>query len=243
MFEWLTAANDAMMTYATSFEGTPWLFVFLWLFITLDGILPIFPSESLVIGVVALSMSTGHPNIWIVFAIAIVGALGGDLTAYTIGRYLSVKDIRLLKVPRVARMMQWAERMVASRPAPVIISARYIPIGRVAVNFTAGQMRFPRRAFVFYAAIAAVTWAGYSSLIGMGAGTWLKGHPIVAVVAGVVGGVLLGYIVDFVVRRILRVGEKRGHDFGEGFEQLAEVAQHSNELRHREQHDDHKPLD
>lgn len=223
MWEWLSAANDALLSFATSFEGTPWLFVVMWLFIALDGICPIFPSESLVIGVVALSVSVGQPNIWIVFAVAIAGAICGDLTAYSIGRALGRRHYAVFERPRVAKVIEWAQCMVARRPAPVIISARYIPVGRVVVNFTAGKMRFPRRAFGILVTIAAVTWSAYSSMIGIGAGHWLEGHPLIAVVAGVAGGVLLGMIVDRVIRWYLDFNQKKGRELSEGLEQLDAV--------------------
>lgn len=220
MWEWLSVANNAMLDFATSFDGTPWLFVFLWLFIALDGILPIFPSESLVIGVIALSMSVGQPNIWIVGAVAIVGAITGDVSSYWIGRALGKRDLPILRRPRIAKVVLWAQRTVARRPAPVIISARYIPVGRVVVNLTAGRMKFPPKAFAILVSIAAVTWAAYSTAIGVGAGAWLEGHALLAVCVGVAGGVLMGIIVDHVLRRILNFNQKHGHELSEGLEQL-----------------------
>lgn len=223
MWEWLSLANDTLLHFATSFQGTPWLFVFLWLFIALDGILPIFPSESLVIGTIALSISVGHPNVWLVAGVAVAGALAGDLTAYSIGRAIGKRDFAVLKRPRIAKVVYWAERMVTRRAAPVIISARYIPVGRVIVNLTAGRVKFPPKAFLVLATIAAITWSIYSSLIGVGAGHWLEGHAFLAVFVGVAGGVIMGVIVDHVLRRILDFNQKRGHEMGEGMQQLDSV--------------------
>lgn len=227
MWDWLSTANDLLLSFATSFEGTPWLFVFLWLFIALDGLVPIFPSESLVIGVIALSISVGHPNIWLVFAVAIAGAITGDLVAYTIGRALGKRHFKILDRPKISKIVAWAERTIARRPAPVIISARYIPVGRVVVNFTAGRMAFPSRAFALLAVAAAITWSGYSSLIGLGAGHWLEGHALLSVVVGVSGGVLMGLLVDFIVKKILDFGDKRGHEFSKSMTQLGEVTRHT----------------
>ncbi len=207
MIEWLHLANEALMSFATNLEGTVWFFLILWAFIALDGIVPVFPSESLVIAVIALSMSTGHPNVWLVFLVAIAGAFCGDLAAYSLGRYVHKKNFAFLQHHRIKKILDWAQKWVSRRPAPVIISARYIPIGRVAVNFTAGRMQFPRPSFALLIAIAAVTWAGYSSLIGMGAGAWLEGHPVIAVCAGVAGGVLIGLLVDQIIRRVFKFEE------------------------------------
>lgn len=199
----LGSVNDVLMSVATSYEGSWLLFLFLWLFITLDGVLPIFPSESLVIAVVALAVSAGSPPLWAVVVVAIAGAMCGDVTTYHIGRRAVRRSWRWLRWVRVARVLDWAERLVARKPATIIVAARYIPGGRVAVNFTAGRMLFPRRGFVFFDAIAAVTWSVYSTVIGMGAGAWFEGHPIYAVIVGVGGGVLIGVAVDAVLRRVL----------------------------------------
>lgn len=203
MIQWLSSINDLLMDFATGYTGTVWLFVLLWLFILLDGIFPIFPSESLVIGLAALAMSTGEPNLWIVAGVAVIGAMCGDLTAYHIGRNVSARHWKALQGPRLGRMLNWASDMIIQRPAPVIISARYIPVGRVAVNFMAGRMAYPRQAFLFYISIAAVTWSIYSTLIGIGAGAWLEGHPILAVPIGVAGGMGIGVMVDLVLRKVL----------------------------------------
>ena len=81
-------------------------------------------------------------------------------------------------------------------------AARYIPIGRVAVNMTAGAVGYSRRRFMGLTAIAAVTWGCYSALIGIGAGAWLHDHTLVAVAVGVVGGLAIGLVVDWVLRKL-----------------------------------------
>src|SRR5690606_9026307 len=102
--------------------------------------------------------------------------------------------------PRGQAALDWAEQALAHRGASFIIAARYIPIGRVAVNMTAGAVGYPRRRFVPLDAFASVTWATYSALIGLGAGVWLGDHPVLAVGAGVVGGIVIGIVVDTVIR-------------------------------------------
>jgi membrane-associated protein len=77
-------------------------------------------------------------------------------------------------------------------------------VGRVAVNMTAGALAFPRRRFVGLTALAAASWAVYSTVIGIGAGAWLQGRPVVAVVVGVIAGTMIGLAVDWVLGRVQR---------------------------------------
>jgi membrane protein DedA with SNARE-associated domain len=84
----------------------------------------------------------------------------------------------------------------------VILAARFIPVGRVAVNLSAGAVGYPWRRFLGLDALASVTWALYSAAIGIGAGAWFKGHPLGAIVVGLVGGLLIGLVIDWVLRRL-----------------------------------------
>lgn len=198
--EWVTVLGD----WALALAGSPWVFVALYAFATIDGFFPPIPSESVVIALAALSMSTGEPQLWPVAVAAALGAFSGDQIAYSIGHRIPTRRLRLFRSERAQRAIDRAEHALAERGAAFIIAARYIPVGRVAVNMTAGTVGYSRRRFSLYAAIAAVSWAAYSLALGVGAGVWLAGHPWLAVLAGVVGGIALGLVLDPLISRITR---------------------------------------
>ncbi|KGM14526.1 DedA family protein [Cellulomonas bogoriensis] len=189
--------------WVITLAGSPWVFVALYAFAVIDGIFPPVPSESVVIALAALSVAGGEPNLWLLVAVAALGAFTGDQIAYQTGRHIPVRRLRVMSSRRAQRTLDWAERALTQRGAALILGARYIPVGRVAVNLTAGTVAYPRRRFVGLAGLAAVTWAGYSTLLGVGAGVWLKEHPLVAVGVGVAGGITIGLVVDAVLRRVL----------------------------------------
>ncbi|NTW38701.1 MAG: DedA family protein [Cellulomonadaceae bacterium] len=176
--------------------ASPWVFVALYAFATIDGFFPPVPSESAVIGLAALSVSTGKPNFWLLGAVAAAGAFSGDQIAYSIGQRIRVHDLRFMQGARQRKALAWAERMLAERGATFIIAARYVPIGRVAVNMTAGAVGLSRLRFTGFVAVAAVAWSVYSVMLGIGAGVWLHDHPLLAVVVGVCGGLVLGMVLD-----------------------------------------------
>lgn len=104
--------------------------------------------------------------------------------------------------PRSSRLVrERASDALDRRGAVVILSARYVPLGRVAVNLTAGATGFPPRRFVGLAAVAATTWAAWSVGVGALAGHWLEGNPLLGSVLGVVAALLLGLGIDRVARR------------------------------------------
>jgi membrane-associated protein len=186
--------------WAVTLAGSPWALVLLYLFTTIDGFFPPLPSESIVIALAAVSVSTGSPNLAVLILVAAAGAFTGDQIAYQIGTRVHVHDNRFLQSARARRAVEWAERALDHRGASFIFAARYIPVGRVAVNMTAGALGYPRRRFVGLTAAAALVWATYGAVIGIGAGAWLKHHPVVAVLVGIVAGILMGLVIDAALR-------------------------------------------
>ena len=187
-----------------------WVFPTLYGFATIDGFFPPIPSESVVIALGALNRSAGVPNLGLVLLFAALGAFTGDQIAYQIGKKINVRRLRFMRSERAQAALDWAERSLEKRGASFIIAARYVPIGRVAVNMTAGAVGYHRPRFMFLTAIAAVTWACYSALLGMASGSLLDGQPIVAIVVGVVGGVVVGIFIDLVLQWFAKRSGKPG---------------------------------
>jgi len=203
---------NAVSDWAVALAGTPWVFLALYVFATIDGFFPPIPSESVIIALAALFMASGSADFWILGAVAAAGAFTGDQIAYSIGRHIPLGRLRFMQGPRAKRSLAWAERALAERGSSFIISARYVPIGRVAVNMTAGATGFPRHRFTGLAVVAAISWSIYSVLLGIGAGRLFgKQHPLLAMAAGVAAGLLLGLLVDWLISRW---GRRRGRPVG-----------------------------
>ncbi len=102
--------------------------------------------------------------------------------------------------PKVQKMFAWAQYELDKRGAVLIFTARYIPWGRVAVNYVAGQTGYPHRNFFFLDAFACLTWVGYSIGIGLLAGQWVHHNPLLGVGIAIAFAVVLGIVVDHVLR-------------------------------------------
>lgn len=178
----------------------PWVLGVLYLFCVIDGFFPPIPSESIVIALSSVALSGGGQPIWLIIPIAAAGAVTGDLIAYWIGRHIPLHAIPMFQSGRGKKALDGAERQLARRGGVFILAARYIPVGRVAVNMTAGAVGFPFRRFVAFDALAGVMWACYSVLIGTAAGAVFKGNTLLAIVVGVVGGIIIGLLIDRVMQ-------------------------------------------
>src|SRR5690606_36807114 len=87
----------------------------------------------------------------------------------------------------------------------------YIPVGRVAVNMSAGALGYPWRKFLPLSAVAGASWALYSAGIGLIAGHWLEDQPLLSAVFGIAFALIIGVIIDRVAaarrRRQVRAEE------------------------------------
>ncbi|MBD5786802.1 DedA family protein [Cellulosimicrobium terreum] len=199
MTEAVTTFLENLEHWVLALSSSGWIYPALFAFATIDGFFPPVPSESVVITLAVAAHATGAPNLLLVLLVAALGAWTGDQIAFSIGRAVGTDRIRFLRSPRGRRAVGWAERALAHRGASFILAARYIPIGRVAVNMTAGAVGYRRSRFMLFSGIAAVTWAIYSVLIGLVAARWLGHEPLLAMVVGVVMGIATGFVIDRVL--------------------------------------------
>ncbi|MGO1317626.1 MAG: DedA family protein [Cellulomonadaceae bacterium] len=204
MTDLIAQALADLESWILAFAATPWVYVVLVLFATIDGFFPPIPSESVVIALAVPALTTGHPNIALLLAAAALGAWLGDQIAYLIGRGIGTERVPFLRGARGRKAVAWADATLKQRGAAFILAARYVPIGRVAVNMTAGALRYPRRRFLLVSGVAAVMWACFSVGIGTVAASWFGHNTLLAMAVGVVMGVAAGVLLDQVMSRLAR---------------------------------------
>jgi membrane-associated protein len=181
----LVLMSDALTHQLQELMTSPWIYLALVALAWLDGFLPAFPSESVVItaGVFATS---GQPEWWLVVPAAALGAFAGDHTSYAIGRRFRKRVVR-----RAGETSRWGAALRRSRATLdgrgglVIVVARYVPGGRTAVTVAAGAVGYPLRRFTPFAALAAVSWALYGTAVGFIGGAAFEEDPIKGVVLGI----------------------------------------------------------
>ncbi|MGP4114949.1 DedA family protein [Streptomyces sp. 4N509B] len=190
------------------FVATPWVYLALFAIAKLDGFFPVVPSETLVITLGVFAASNSEPNILIIIAVAAVGAFAGDHISYFIGRKSGPRIMAKVKPgSRTQKAYDRVGHMLEKRGGLVLISARYIPGGRTAATLTTGATRYPLRNFSKYDAIAAISWATYSALIGYIGGAAFEENPLRGLAMGL--GLALAITIGHEVIRVLY--ERRKH--------------------------------
>lgn len=176
-----------------------WIYPAIFSLSLIDGFFPVVPSESVIIGAASAWQSVGKPILPLLFLVGATGAWCGDQVAYFIGTRVDVRHVKVFRRPKILAALDWAEHSLETRGTLYIIAARFIPMGRVAVNVSAGALGFPRARFMAIDAIAVTIWAAWGILIGTVAASLFEGQLLLSIAAGIVGGIVLGFAVDKVL--------------------------------------------
>ena len=199
---------DQITPLVTELAASPLVYVVLFALCLVDGFFPPVPSESALVAVAAIAATSGQPVLAGVLVVAALGAIAGDSIAYWIGRRIGLARLARSKRPRIAAAFAFAERQMRRRSASLILIGRYIPVGRVAVNMTAGATRLPYRRFLAISSLAGLAWSATSIGIALAASSVLH-EPIVAAVVSMVVAAGLGIVVDRVIGRVSRKRDAR----------------------------------
>ena len=198
----LAIINEAF-GWLKDFSSSPWFYLIIFAIAVLDSVLPIVPSETLVI---IGGVSAGLGNLWIplVIVVAATGAFIGDNLSYFIGReasdWVTRRQTRTNK--GAARMAKIVEQ-VHERGGLLLITARFIPGGRTALTLSCGVTKQPRRWFIGWAAVAAVIWGNYAALLGFIGGKSFEDNHTLAFIIAFVSAFSITLVIE-VVRWLLK---------------------------------------
>jgi membrane protein DedA with SNARE-associated domain len=188
----LMALVDPLMT-------SPLLYPSLTGLTSLDGVVPMIPSEGVVLAAGVFAHG-GTPSLLLVVVATALGVFIGDHLAYGLSR--SVLGPRLIRRSRrVARAVAAAGRQLDHRPALLIVTSRFLPGGRVTMNAACGTARVPLHHFSPASAIAALAWAGYTAGLGFLGGATFAENPLFGIAVGLALSFALGGLIEVIRRR------------------------------------------
>lgn len=191
---------DVVNEFIATAAASPWVYLVVFAVVLVDAFFPPVPSETVVIAAAAAAVATGNPNLPLLLACAAAGAIAGDNLTFAVGRAVGLERFRFERRPRLRAALDRARRGIHGRAGVLVLSARYVPVGRVAVNLVAGAAGVSRLRFLMLSVIAGVSWALYSVTVGVLAAHWLHGNAFLAMLIGVAVGIAVGFIVDTLLR-------------------------------------------
>ena len=200
--DFISNAMDALSAFIFAAAGNPLSYLMIFLLCAIDGFFPPVPSESLVVALASLVPTHGSPNPWLLGMVAGLGAFVGDNIAYLLGRAIGTDRFKWMRRKRLQHAFAWAGYELRLRPVSLILVARFVPIGRVAVNLVAGATQFSHRTFIILTCFSGLGWASYSVAIGILAGQWFEQNHLLGMVVAVAVAIGLGILIDRTVSRI-----------------------------------------
>jgi membrane-associated protein len=167
------------VTALTSLQaGSPISYAIAVLVPALDAIIPVLPSETVIIALGVATAGSTDPRIALLIACAAAGAFLGDNLSYLLGRRFGpAVERRFFSTSKGARRRAWAEHSLQRFGMQLIIVCRFIPGGRTAVTLSSGLIGYERRRFIIATAAAAVIWALYSFFLGRLGGRAFEDNP------------------------------------------------------------------
>ncbi|NNE10704.1 MAG: DedA family protein [Ilumatobacter sp.] len=170
--------------WLADFSANWWFLAIIFVIAFFDSVVPIVPSETMVI-IGGVAAGQGEHFLLTVIAAGAVGAFLGDNTAYLIGSRMSgFIQRRADKRPTLQRRLDWARLQIRLRGGLLLVTARFIPGGRTALTVTSGITHQDKRWFMGWVALAVSIWATYAALLGfVGGKAFEDNHTLAFLVA------------------------------------------------------------
>lgn len=186
-----------------------WVHLVVYAFAALDGFFPTVPSESTIVSLSSLWSSSGRPSIILIGLAAWAGAFTGDNLGYLLGNKIGWERFRFLREGKGRRAVEAAENGLRKRALVFLMTARYIPFGRTAVNLVAGAVHYPHRLFWPRSVLSTFVWAVYSCAIGAVAGAWFENNHLLAITVALVAAVVMALVVERIIAAVHRWLDRR----------------------------------
>jgi membrane-associated protein len=180
----------------------------------LDAILPLLPSETVIIAFGVATAGSADPRIFLIVLCAALGAWAGDNLSYLIGWRFGPWATRRFFAPgtKGAARRDWAERSLARFGMRLIIVCRFIPGGRTAVTLCCGLIRYSWPRFSVATALAGLIWAWYAFLAGRLGGKAFEDQPLLGFAVAFGGALVISGIIELIRRLVAWRRRERAAD-------------------------------
>lgn len=209
------ALLDSAWSWFEQFASSPWFYLVISTIAMLDSVIPVVPSETMVIvgGVAAGSGGLdGDGHSLFLPLVIISGALGafvGDNLSYFIGHSAADRVTkRYAHTEKGRRRLDWATRHIRDRGGLLLVTARFVPGGRTLVTLTCGITGQHRAWFMKWVTVATLIWATYAGLLGfIGGKAFADDHAQALILA-----FSLAVSVTLIIEAVRFVLKRRGDD-------------------------------
>ena len=207
--DWLLSLTEQLENWILGVADAWWVHLLVYLFAAFDGFFPTVPSESTIVTLSSLWSTSGRPSIILIGLAAWLGAFTGDSVGYLIGSKIGWERFRFLREGKGRRAVEAADRGLQKRALVFLMTARYIPFGRTAVNLVAGAVQYPHRHFWPRSLLSTFVWAVYSCAIGALAGAWFAHNPLLGITIALIAAFAMALVLERMISWVHRVMDRR----------------------------------
>lgn len=165
-----------------------------------EAVFPLLPGETTVVTAATIA-SRGDLNVVAVWFAAMLGALGGDLLLFGIGRLGSERIVSRVTRTVGEDRMESASWFFMKYGQPFLVVGRFIPGLRIVTAVTAGSLGMPFRRYIPAELLGASLWALYASWLGYAVGSRLEGEVWISLMVSGFATVVLSVVVGVFYRR------------------------------------------
>ncbi|WNV91658.1 DedA family protein [Umezawaea sp. Da 62-37] len=179
----------------------------------LVAVVPLAPTEAVLIGYGVLAASGELPLVWVI-VVAAVGCTLADFVNFGIGRGLGMRALRRFNRSAGSRaVVAWTAGQLADRGESILVAIRFVPGGGIIGALLAGSLRWPRRRFVPVAVVGAALWSTYAALLGY-VGGQVVAEPVLAMLISLGVALLIsvpaGMVIKATQRRVVEAAAATG---------------------------------
>jgi len=157
-----TYLNDIITRYGAWTYGLLFFVIFME---TGFVVTPFLPGDSLIFAAATFA-ARGALNLWLMFILLSIAAVGGDTTNYWIGHAIGAKaytgEVKWIKKEYMDRTHAFFEK----HGGKTIFLARFVPIIRTFAPFVAGVSEMSYGHFITWNLVGGVTWVATFTLLG-----------------------------------------------------------------------------
>lgn len=180
--------------------ASPWLPALIVGLAVIDALLPVVPSEALIVAA-GVAAATGGQDLAVVIGAAAAGSFVGECAGYVIGRRVG-PGVRARAAGRYAAAHDRAARLLRRRGATVLLTGRFVPAGRTVATLAAGATGYPAGPFLGWTAVGSVLSASWSALLGYLGGAAFAHDTVTALLVGLGVATAAGLLVEGVRRAV-----------------------------------------
>ncbi|WP_051299163.1 DedA family protein [Arthrobacter castelli] len=169
------------------------------LFVTVSAMIPPVPSTTLFVALGSLSAQTDHLNPYLLAAAMLAGAVAGDAATFFVARRFNLTERKFFSGRRWQSGFQAARTRLGRKGLPLVLTSRFVPLGRLTLNVAAAMVPQPLRRFMAHSVLAGVLWSAYSVGVGTVSGALPQLSTEFAVLLAIAVSLALGTAINHAV--------------------------------------------